>query len=111
MVQSTNVANFFYYDEANIPADDPAAPESNWEMAMALIGTERPELVDELAEVDVPTLILAALWDRHVGFDMPRDLATRLPRPTLEIFTRSAHSIADEEPTKYVETIRAFLGR
>jgi proline iminopeptidase len=42
---------------------------------------------------------------------MPRDLATRLPRPTLEIFTRSAHSIADEEPTKYVETIRAFLGR
>ena len=55
--------------------------------------------------------ILAALWDRHVGFDLPRDLATRLPQSTLEIFDRSAHSIHDEEPTKYVESIRKFLGR
>ncbi|MER7244997.1 alpha/beta fold hydrolase [Kribbella sp. NPDC000426] len=111
IARSENAASFFYYDPANIPADDPSAPESNMEMAMALVGTERPDLADDLAEVDVPTLILAALWDRHVGFDMPRDLATRLPRATLEIFTDSAHSIADEEPAKYVEVIRTFLER
>ncbi|WUJ68275.1 alpha/beta fold hydrolase [Kribbella soli] len=111
IAQSENAANFFYYDPANIPADDPATPESNLELAMALVGTERPDLADDLAAVDIPTLILAALWDRHVGFDTPRDLATRLPQATLEIFTKSAHSIADEEPTKYVEVIRNFLER
>jgi proline iminopeptidase len=111
IAQSENAANFFYYDPANIPADDPATPESNLEMAMALVGTERPDLADDLAAVDIPTLILAALWDRHVGFDIPRDLATRLSQATLEIFTNSAHSIADEEPTKYVESIRKFLER
>ncbi|WP_371400943.1 alpha/beta fold hydrolase [Kribbella sp. NBC_00662] len=111
IAQSENAADFFYYDPANIPADDPDAPESNPEMAMALVGTERADLVDDLAGIEVRTLILAALWDRHVGFDLPRDLATRLPRSTLEIFDRSAHSIHDEEPAKYVESIRKFLGR
>jgi proline iminopeptidase len=111
IAQSENAADFFYYDPANIPADDPDAPESNPEMAMALVGTERADLADDLAGIEVPTLILAALWDRHVGFDLPRDLATRLPQSTLEIFDRSAHSIHDEEPTKYVESIRKFLGR
>lgn len=111
IAQSSNAIGFFYYDPANIPADDPEAPESNLEMALALVGTERPDLVDDLAGVDVPTLILAALWDRHVGFDLPRDLAARLPQATLEIFDRSAHSINDEEPVKYVESIRKFLGR
>lgn len=111
IAQSSNAAGFFYYDPANIPADDPEAPESNLEMALALVGTERADLVDDLAGVDVPTLILAALWDRHVGFDIPRDLADRLPQATLEIFDRSAHSINDEEPAKYVESIRKFLER
>lgn len=111
IAQSSNAAGFFYYDPANIPADDPEAPESNLEMALALVGTERADLVDDLAGVNVPTLILAALWDRHVGFDIPRDLADRLPQATLEIFDRSAHSINDEEPAKYVESIRKFLER
>jgi proline iminopeptidase len=111
IAQSENAATFFYYDPANIPADDPEAPESNLEMALALVGTERPDLADDLAAVDVPTLILAALWDRHVGFDIPRDLAARLPEATLEIFDRSAHSIDQEQPAEYVQAIRTFLGR
>jgi proline iminopeptidase len=111
IANSTNAARFFYHDPANIPPDDENAPGSNLEMAMALVGNERAELADDLAALDLPVLILAGLWDRHVGFDMPRDLATRLPRATLEIFDRSAHSIDEEQPAEYVEAIRRFLSR
>jgi proline iminopeptidase len=111
IAQSANAARFFYHDPANIPPDDENAPPSNLEMAMALVGNERAGLIDDLAALDVPTLILAGLWDRHVGFDIPRDLATRLPRATLEIFHHSAHSIDEEEPTAYVEAVRKFLAR
>lgn len=111
IAQSANAARFFYHDPGNIPPDDENAPEPNLEMAMALVGNERVELADDLAALDVPALILAGLWDRHVGFDMPRDLAARLPRATLEIFDRSAHSIDEEQPGEYVEAIRKFLAR
>ncbi|WP_350281751.1 alpha/beta hydrolase [Kribbella sp. HUAS MG21] len=111
IAQSANAARFFYHDPSNIPPDDENAPPANLEMAMALVGTERAGLIDDLAALDMPTLILAGLWDRHVGFDIPRDLATRLPQATLEIFHHSAHSIDEEEPTAYVEAIRKFLAR
>ncbi|NIK60993.1 alpha/beta fold hydrolase [Kribbella shirazensis] len=111
IAQSENAARFFYHDPANIPPADENAPEPNLEMAMALVGNERVDLIDDLAALDVPALVLAGLWDRHVGFDMPRDLAARLPRATLEIFHRSAHSIDEEEPMEYVEAIRTFLAR
>jgi proline iminopeptidase len=109
IAQSENAARFFYHDPANIPPADENAPQPNMDVAMALVGNERAELVDDLAALDIPTLILAGLWDRQVGFDIPRDLAARLPRATLEIFDRSAHSIDEEEPTKYVDAIRTFL--
>ncbi|MGZ0147333.1 alpha/beta fold hydrolase [Kribbella sp. WER1] len=109
IAQSANAAAFFYHDPSNIPADDDNAPPPNMEVAMALVGNERPDLIDDLATLDVPALILAGLWDRQVGFDIPRDLATRLPSATLEIFQHSAHSIDEEEPTAYVESIRKFL--
>ncbi|MBP2356488.1 proline iminopeptidase [Kribbella aluminosa] len=111
IAQSENAAAFFYHDPSNIPADDQNAPPPNIEVAMALVGDERPELVDDLAALDIPTLVLAGLWDRQVGFDIPRDLATRLPQATLEIFQHSAHSIDEEEPAAYVEAIRKFLSR
>ncbi|MFD7157784.1 alpha/beta fold hydrolase [Kribbella sp. NPDC059898] len=111
IAQSENAAAFFYHDPSNIPADDENAPPPNMDVAMALVGNERPELVDDLAALDLPTLILAGLWDRQVGFDIPRDLATRLPQATLEIFQHSAHSIDEEEPARYVESIRKFLAR
>ena len=109
IAQSENAAAFFYHDAANIPPEDPNAPESNMEVAMALVGNERADLVDDLAGLDIPTLVLAGLWDRQVGFDIPRDLAVRLPQATLEIFHHSAHSIEEEEPTAYVEAIQKFL--
>lgn len=106
---SEHAARFFYYDPANMPEPDPAAPEMNMEMALALVGTERPDLADDLAAITIPTLVMIGLWDRHVGFDMARDLADRMPNSVLRIFDRSGHLIDEEQPSEYVEAISTFI--
>jgi len=106
---SENAARFFYYDPANMPEPDPAAPEMNMELALALVGTERPDLADDLAAIKIPTLVMIGLWDRHVGFDMARDLADRMPNAVLRIFDRSGHLIDEEQPSEYVEAISTFI--
>jgi proline iminopeptidase len=66
-------------------------------------------LVDELAELDVPVLILVGLWDRNAGVDGCRDLATRLPHAELRVFEDSAHFPNVEEPDRYVEEVARLL--
>ena len=78
-------------------------------MARALTGTERTSLADDLAALDLPTLILIGLRDRHVGVNLARSLADRLPRSSLRLFTNSAHLPDEEEPALYVAGIRDFL--
>jgi proline iminopeptidase len=36
----------------------------NEQLCRALVGTERAELLDELAELDLPTLVMTGLWNR-----------------------------------------------
>ncbi|WP_165547396.1 alpha/beta fold hydrolase [Kribbella sindirgiensis] len=81
------------------------------EMAAAL-AKEPPRsvpLVDELAALDVPVLVLIGFWDRNAGVDACRDLATRLPGARLRVFDESAHFPNVEEPERYVAEIAAFL--
>jgi proline iminopeptidase len=66
-------------------------------------------LVDELAALDLPVLILIGLWDRNAGVDACRDLATRLPQAQLCVFDDSAHFPNVEEPGRYVNAVAAFL--
>ena len=70
---------------------------------------QRTDLVDDLAALGLPTLILIGLWDRHVGFDLARSLADRLPRSALRLFTASAHLPDEEEPDAYAAAILDFL--
>lgn len=81
--------------------------------AMAAALAEQPAravpLVDELAELDIPVLVLIGLWDRNAGVDGPRDLATRLPRAELCVFEDSAHFPNVEETDRYVAEIARFL--
>ena len=106
-------ARFLYHDPgaaaaarhtsaAKLPPPDP-------EIARALVGAERVVLADDLAALDQPTLIMIGLWDRHVGVDLARSLADRLPRSTLRLFAASAHLPDEEEPDAYVAAIREFL--
>ncbi|GAA1160243.1 alpha/beta fold hydrolase [Kribbella jejuensis] len=81
--------------------------------AMSAALAEEPvravSLVDELAELDLPVLVLIGLWDRNAGVDGPRDLVTRLPRAELHVFENSAHFPNAEETDRYVNKIARFL--
>lgn len=63
-----------------------------------------------VAELSIPTLLLVGLYDRNVGVDYVRDLSETLPNSRLEVFDRSAHFPDIEEPEKYAETVRRFIG-
>jgi proline iminopeptidase len=81
------------------------------EMSAALAQqSPRPvPLVDELAALDLPVMILIGFWDRNAGVDACRDLATRLPNAHLRVFHNSAHFPNAEEPARYIEDIATFL--
>ncbi|WP_460667030.1 alpha/beta fold hydrolase [Kribbella swartbergensis] len=66
-------------------------------------------LVDELAALDVPVLVMVGFWDRNAGVDACRDLATRLPHARLRVFDDSAHFPNVEETERYVDEIAVFL--
>jgi len=109
LASSPHAGRFTYYDPTAIPEPEGQESEMNMELALALVGTERPELADELAATEIPALVMIGLWDRHVGFDIARDLADHLPNAELSIFDRSAHLIDEEQPTEYVEAITKYL--
>jgi proline iminopeptidase len=109
-------ARFLCHDPARAPEllrllDAAEALGTNEKMGPALRLTGADELFDQLAEVDVPTMVMVGLTDRNVGVDACRDLAGRLPRGALHLFQRSAHFPEVEEPDSYAEAVRAFLGR
>ncbi|GGQ82671.1 alpha/beta fold hydrolase [Couchioplanes azureus] len=81
----------------------------NETMARALLATMRTDLIDDLADLDTATLVMAGLWDGNVGVDSARDLVVRLRNASLHLFHRSAHSPHDEEPDEYLAAIEAFL--
>jgi proline iminopeptidase len=105
-------ARFLYHDRGAAAAarhTSAAKLPPDPEIARALVGAERVGLADDLAALDLPTLIMIGLWDRHVGVDLARSLADRLPRSTLRLFAASAHLPDEEEPDAYVAAIREFL--
>jgi proline iminopeptidase len=109
-------ARFLCHDPAKAPEllrllDAAEELGTNDRMGPALRPTGPDHLSDALAEVDVPTLVVVGLSDRSVGVDAARDLAARLPRGELRLFTRSAHFPEYEEPEEYARALRDFLGR
>jgi proline iminopeptidase len=105
-------ARFLYHDPTVTPEREAlwaATPAMNMDLARAMVGTERTGLADDLAALALPTLVMIGLWDRHVGVDIARDLADRLPHGLLRLFERSAHLIDEEEPGRYVAAITDFL--
>ena len=90
-------------------SDDEPAYGFNQEMAHALLESMRSDLVDDLAQLDIATLVMVGLWDGNVGVDTARDLVVRLKRASLHLFRHSAHSPHEEEPDEYVAAIQAFL--
>lgn len=81
------------------------------QMYRALIKQPPPEkpLMERVRSLNVPTLILIGLYDRNVGVDLARDLASVLANSSLVLFEKSGHFPDAEETEKYVQTIRTFF--
>lgn len=76
--------------------------------ALAQQSAEVP-LLDRLAALNVPTLVIAGLYDRNTGVEACRDVASTLPDARLLVFEHSAHFPDMEEPDRYAAAVRAFL--
>jgi proline iminopeptidase len=64
----------------------------------------------KLAQIDIPALFIIGKYDRNVGLDMQRDLASKLRRSELIFMPNSAHFPDLEEPELYASEVQRFLG-
>ena len=69
------------------------------------------DLEDRLPEVTQPVLVLAGRHDRVCPAEASERMARLLPRAELHVFEESAHMTFVEEPVRYQEVVRGFLGR
>jgi proline iminopeptidase len=105
---------------ARFSLHDPAAPRPpalpagegvgyNRDFGLAIGAEQRAgSLLDDLAELDVPTLVIVGLYDRNVGVDACRDIVDRMRDARLALMMRSAHAPI-EEPAEYAAVMTAFL--
>ena len=68
------------------------------------------DVVDRLAEIAMPTLLLAARFDEFSPEHM-REMHERIAGSRFEFFESSAHMPFIEEPEKFDQVMRNFLGR
>ena len=66
-------------------------------------------LIDRIHLIPVPTLVIIGLFDRNVGLESCRDVATLIPKAHLAVFEHSAHFPDMEETDKYAQTVQSFL--
>ena len=69
------------------------------------------DYTDQLVQIGCPTLVLAGAWDWICPPSQSRLIAERIPDVRLEIFENSAHSLAQDEPEKFMELVRGFLDK
>lgn len=71
---------------------------------------DAPPLLDRLAGIRAPTLVVVGRHDRNTGVKVSRAVAARIPGAELAIFEASAHFPEMEEPERYAATVEQFLG-
>ena len=95
------------------------APSALVDMLLAIAATvsnatrigqlaNRPDLVDVLASIAVPTLVIHGEQDDAVLLESGRFLAAHIPGAKLEVFQRSGHAPFAEEPERFDAVIDRF---
>jgi proline iminopeptidase len=69
------------------------------------------EVEDRLGAVTQPTLILVGRHERVCSVPAAEAMAAGIPRAELSVFEHSAHMTFVEENDRYLQVVRAFLGR
>ena len=67
------------------------------------------DYTDQLCQIGCPTLVLTGALDWICPPSQSRLIADQIPDVRLEVFADSAHSIAQDEPDKFMTIVRAFL--
>lgn len=68
-------------------------------------------LTDRLPEIKAPVLIMTGLYDRNVGLNLNRDMASKISDCKFVIFDKSAHFPDIEESEKYANEVKKFILR
>jgi proline iminopeptidase len=66
-------------------------------------------LMDNLSAIKVPVLIITGLYDKNVGVDLNRDIASKISQCNFMIFDKSAHFPDIEETEKYSNVVKEFV--
>jgi proline iminopeptidase len=67
------------------------------------------DYTEQLGSIICPTLVLAGAQDWICPPNHSRDIAERVPRAHLKVFSKSAHNIAGDEPEEFLAAVRGFL--
>ena len=67
------------------------------------------DYTDQLSSIACPTLVLAGAHDWICPPNHSQEIAERIPRAHVKVFSKSAHNIAGDEPEEFLAAVRGFL--
>ena len=67
------------------------------------------DYTDQLSSIVCPTLVLAGAHDWICPPNHSQEIAERIPRAHVKVFSKSAHNIAGDEPEEFLAAVRGFL--
>ena len=77
-------------------------------MAVAAL-TRRPSIVDQLANVKVPSCVIVGSEDKSLPVPLSREIADALPSSSLVVIPGAGHLSALERPEEVTDVMLGFL--
>ena len=94
------------------PSSDPAVVAKQSALTRRVMGPDRDELLEtQMAELQVPTLVLFGTLDRITPPELGRFYRQLLPRCSLMLVYDAAHEIDADRPEAFVDVVSDFLTR
>ncbi|MFL9836159.1 alpha/beta hydrolase [Flavobacterium sp. ST-75] len=84
---------------------------SPYAMEQALIALRDEDLRDDLPKISIPTLIVHALKDQVVAYELAEQMNKRIANSKLVTFENSGHAIFFEEKDKFNEELTNFIAK
>ena len=84
---------------------------ANWDKALwqLTVASEESGLVERLAEITMPTLVITGDDDRIVPTEQSLRLADELPNAELKVIAQSGHLPHEEKPVEFMQSVTDFL--
>ena len=84
---------------------------ANWDKALwqLTVASEESGLVERLAKITMPTLVITGDDDRIVPTEQSLRLADELPNAELKVIAQSGHLPHEEKPVEFMQAVTEFL--